>query len=97
MLDHRLAGKAPVVGYWMGDCITMEKTEADYKETGDIVIFPSQQELVEKTGFHIETVAAGVANLIKRGHLFKLKQGNQRTGSNRYLVIVKPLKSTMSI
>jgi len=97
MADRVLTGSTRTIGYWMADFMTMDKTRAEYEATGDIAIFPSQKELVRRTGFHIETVADGIAKLIKRGHLHKLRHGNQRTGSNRYLVIIKAPKPLMSI
>jgi DNA-binding transcriptional regulator YhcF (GntR family) len=93
MDDLRLTASYQVIGYWLADHMTMDLTRAKYKETGQIVIWPSQQELANRTGFHINTVVEGIASLIRHGHLVKLRQGNQFTSSNRYQVIVKPPKA----
>jgi hypothetical protein len=97
MADSKLTASSQVLAYWMADFITMDWTRGRYKETSEIIIFPSQRVLEKQAGFHIETIATGISKLIRRGHLYKLKRGNQITGSNRYLVIVKPPKSKMSI
>ena len=93
MADHKLTASYRCLAFWLADYMSMDLTRAKYKKTGRIVIWPSQQELANRTGFHINTVVEGIASLIHRGHLVKLRQGNQFTISNRYQVIVKPPKT----
>lgn len=86
--DNELRPAAFKVGYVMADYMTMARTATQYAETGEIIIYPSHEELGKKTDFCPDTIGASVAQLIDHGHLQKLKRGNQFTGSNRYRIIV---------
>ena len=97
LFDHRLTASCRVLGYLLADRMTMDWTRDNYGETEQIVIWGAQDEMAKQTRMHVETVAAGIARLIRHGHLFKLARGNQITGSNRYQVIVKPTKPATSI
>ena len=89
MHDLRLQYSTKVIGYHMADYITMDHTRQRYRETGKIVIFPSQELLHDKTGANPDTVMEAVKQLIRRGHLELLAKGNQYTGSNQYRVILR--------
>ena len=89
MYDHELTASWRVLAYWLADRMTLPTSRDDYKNTKQIVIWGAQANLAKEMQMHIETVADGIAGLIERGHLYLLERGNQRTGSNRYLVIVK--------
>jgi len=87
--DHELTSSCFKVGYVMADYMTMEKTTSRYRRHGEIVIFPSQKMLQERAFLSPDTIRVSIAQLIARGHLRKLRRGNQFTGSNRYKVIIK--------
>ncbi len=87
--DPGLTPSACRVGYVMADFMTMEKTTSHYRRRGEIVIFPSQKTLRERTFLSPDTIRLNIAQLIKGGHLRRLRRGNQFTGSNRYKVIIK--------
>ena len=86
--DNELRPAAFKVGYVMADYMTMTKTANQYIETGEIIIYPSYEELGKKTGFCLDTIGTSVTQLIDHGHLQKQKRGNQFSGSNRYRIII---------
>ena len=80
----------------MADYITLQDTAEKYRRTGKIVIWPSQAALRERTSFALDTISAGVNQLIEHGHLKRLKRGNQKTGSNRYRLLVNDAQPAQS-
>jgi hypothetical protein len=89
MYDPELTASCRVLAYWLVDRMTLPNSKSIYKDTKQIVIWGAQANLAKEMQMYIETVADGIARLIERGHLYLLERGNHRTGSNRYLVIVK--------
>jgi hypothetical protein len=87
--DRDLTSSCFKVGYAMADYMTMNKTAAWFRRHGDIVIFPSQEELRKRTHLSPDTIRVSIAQLIEGGHLRRWRRGNQFTGSNRYKVIIK--------
>lgn len=87
--DRRLTPSAFKSAYALADYITMRETREKYERTGKVVVFPSQARLSDQTGLAMDTVRAGIRQLIDRRHLEKIERGNQFTGANRYRIVLK--------
>lgn len=68
----------------MADYMTMDATADAYDRRGKVVIWPSQSTIQTETQLSIDTVGTCIAQLIGRGHMDRLKRGNQFNGSNQY-------------
>ncbi|MEI9992077.1 MAG: hypothetical protein WDM86_18825 [Rhizomicrobium sp.] len=87
--DNGLRPAAFKIGYVMADYMTMAESAEEYRRTGKVIIWPSQESLHLRTELAHDTIRSSVAQLIERGHLRKLKRGNQFTGSNTYRIILR--------
>lgn len=87
--DPELTASAFKLAYGLANFITMKKSKAKYNRTGRVIVNPSQATLAEVTDLSADTVRDVVAQLIERGHLKRIKRGNQYTGSNKYRIVVK--------
>jgi hypothetical protein len=91
--DPGLTASTFKLGYAMADFITMRDTAAMYRRRGEIVIFPSQETLRERTHLSLDTIRVGTSQLIGGGHLRRLRRGNQITHSSQYKIVVKESRS----
>ena len=87
--DHDLQFSSFKVGYALTMFLTMKDTANYYLKTGKVFIWPSQERIREQSGMPLGTISAGIDQLIEHGHLNKTKRGNQFSGSNCYLLILK--------
>jgi hypothetical protein len=87
--DHELPYSALKLAYFMAGYCTMTDSAAKYREQGKVFIWPSQRELRKKTHLNIDTIIVGVRHLIDRGHLRRVRRGNQVRGSNKYRLIMR--------
>jgi hypothetical protein len=87
--DHDLPYSTLKLGYFMAAYITMTDSAAKYRQKGKVIIWPSQEELRQKTQLNIDTISAGVRHLIDRGHMKRIRRGNQFKGSNRYRLLMR--------
>jgi DNA-binding transcriptional regulator YhcF (GntR family) len=71
----------------------MQETFKEYRETGRIVIWPSQKFLQKEANANRATVQRAMAQLVKYGHLELVRHGNQFTGSSAYRVVVRKAKA----
>lgn len=89
LVDRALSHTTFKVAYVMADFMTMNESARRFRESGQIIVFPSQAELCHRTNASINTVGSSIAQMIRRGHLRKLETGNQVLGSSTYQIIIK--------
>jgi hypothetical protein len=87
--DPSLTPSTFKLGYAMADFITMRDTAAMYRRQGEIVIFPSQETLRQRTHLSPDTIRVGINQLMAGGHLRRLRRGNQITHASRYKILAK--------
>lgn len=64
------------------DRITMDYTTAEWKKTGKIVVWGSQEELAHLIGCSAATVARAFKQAEQCGYVTQVQRGNQYGGSN---------------
>lgn len=87
--DAELSHAAFRLGYGLAAYMTLKDTEAEYRNSGKIEVFPSQEALSEDSSVSPATIRVSIAQLIQRGHLEQVRRGNQHSGSNRYRILIK--------
>jgi hypothetical protein len=87
--DQKLRPATFKLAYAIADFITMPASVEKYRQKGKIIVWPSQEALRRKTNLNLDTISGGVAQLIERGHLKRLRRGNQYRGSNKYRLVVQ--------
>jgi hypothetical protein len=87
--DRELTHATFRLAYALADYITLPESVEKYRKKGKIIVWPSQAALRRKTSLSLDTISVGVAQLIARGHLKRIKRGNQFHGSNKYRLVVR--------
>jgi hypothetical protein len=76
------------LAYALADFMTMNDSVEKFAVKGRIVVWPSQTELGRRSRLSADTIRRCINKLIDRGHLRRLKHGNQFTGSSRYRIVI---------
>lgn len=87
--DHHISHAAFKVAYLLASFVTMDRTMDTYLDTGRVEIFPSHDTLAHQARVASDTVYRAVNQLVDRGHLERGKRGNQFSGSNTYLLVIR--------
>jgi DNA-binding transcriptional MocR family regulator len=79
------------VAYSLSNFMTMDWTAREYRKTGKIYVFPSQETLAHDAHASLDTVHKAIKQLTERGHLKMVSRGNQFANqANVYRILVKP-------
>ncbi len=87
--DPSIKGTAFKVAYALSIYMTMNETAQRYVETGRVQVFPNQASLAHDAQLSVDTIRININRLVRRGHLKRVRHGNQIGGATVYGLLFK--------
>ena len=89
LVDKKVSATARVVGVYLSMRVTMKETKKQFRKTGKIVVWGSQENIGDALGWSRRSIIRALAELIRRGHLKLHEKGNRYARSNKYEIVLK--------